>query len=71
MPKPTLAQHLSGLSNREFAALTEEADADYAEGRVAADANGWIVSETEMRLRQKLASPGSRRQRRTKKPSEA
>lgn len=68
MPRPTLPNHLFDLDSKEFVALIERADADYAEGRVAADAGGWIVSETEMRLRQTLASSGNCHRGRSKKP---
>jgi hypothetical protein len=56
MSKRILLQRLSDLSREEFVALNDQADKDYAEGRICIDENGWIVSETEMRLRRSLAS---------------
>jgi hypothetical protein len=68
MTRQRLPHPLSGLDSSAFAALVERADADYAEGRVAVDADGWIVSETELRLRQTPAArAGSRRGGRSKK----
>ncbi|MEW9805678.1 hypothetical protein ABUE31_06770 [Mesorhizobium sp. ZMM04-5] len=71
MTRKSLPTHLAGLDSRAFSALVDQADNDYGEGRVAVDADGWIVSETEMLLRQTLAKPDSRRRGRLKKPSRA